>query len=51
MANLVKQGRYADEIKQLLASTPRNEPCPCGSGRKAKYCHQQAREPKVAGPS
>ena len=24
------------------ASTPRNAPCPCGSGKKYKYCHGQA---------
>jgi preprotein translocase subunit SecA len=23
------------------ASTPRNAPCPCGSGKKYKYCHGQ----------
>jgi preprotein translocase subunit SecA len=22
-----------------LASTPRNAPCPCGSGKKFKMCH------------
>ena len=33
-------GRYADEIIPMLASAGRNDPCPCGSGRKAKHCHQ-----------
>jgi len=50
MAELLRQGRYADEIMQLPAApvTPpgaagagpgRNDPCPCGSGRKFKHCH------------
>ena len=39
MADLLRRGRYADEVMTLLANAPRNEPCPCGSGRKAKHCH------------
>jgi len=39
MAGLLRQGRYADEIAAIFARAPRNEPCPCGSGRKAKHCH------------
>ena len=41
MAGLLRQGHFADEIVPLLARAPRNEPCPCGSGRKAKVCHQR----------
>jgi len=41
MADLLRQGRYADEITQIFARASRNEPCPCGSGRKAKHCHQR----------
>ena len=41
MAGLLRQGRFADEVKAVFASTPRNDPCPCGSGRKAKLCHQR----------
>ncbi len=40
MANLLHQRRYADEIMTVLASAGRNDPCPCGSGTKAKQCHQ-----------
>ena len=40
MAELLRTGRYADEIMGLLAAAGRNDPCPCGSGRKAKHCHQ-----------
>ncbi|HTN78590.1 MAG TPA: anaerobic sulfatase maturase [Acidimicrobiales bacterium] len=40
MADLLRDGHYADEIMTVLARAPRNEPCPCGSGRKAKACHQ-----------
>jgi uncharacterized protein len=39
MADLLRRGHYADEVMGLLRSAPRNEPCPCGSGRKAKHCH------------
>ena len=48
MANLIRSGRYADEIMQLyndgepedrFASVGRNDPCPCGSGKKFKQCH------------
>jgi uncharacterized protein len=50
MADLLRRGRYADEIMQILkteavrlsaavARAGRNEPCPCGSGRKTKRCH------------
>jgi len=40
MAELLRQGRFADEITGILASAGRNDPCPCGSGKKAKLCHQ-----------
>ena len=40
MAELLRKGRYADEIMGLFAAAGRNDPCPCGSGRKAKHCHQ-----------
>jgi uncharacterized protein len=39
MADLLHRGRYADEVMGLLAQVGRNEPCPCGSGRKYKHCH------------
>jgi uncharacterized protein len=41
MAGLLRQGRYADEVMGVLTAAGRNDPCPCGSGRKAKQCHQQ----------
>jgi uncharacterized protein len=40
MAGLLRAGRYADEVRGVIANTGRNDPCPCGSGRKAKHCHQ-----------
>jgi uncharacterized protein len=40
MADLLRHGRFADEIKGVFAAAGRNDPCPCGSGRKAKHCHQ-----------
>jgi uncharacterized protein len=39
MASLLRDGRFADEVMTILRSAPRNELCPCGSGRKAKHCH------------
>ena len=40
MAGLLRRGHYADEILDVFAGAGRNDPCPCGSGRKAKACHQ-----------
>ncbi|HET7486893.1 MAG TPA: anaerobic sulfatase maturase [Acidimicrobiales bacterium] len=50
MAGLLRQGRYADEAMAVLAAEAdeayrragRNDPCPCGSGRKHKLCHGAA---------
>ena len=50
MANLLRQGRCAEEIMQMNApqgamhaaggtKVGRNDPCPCGSGKKFKHCH------------
>ena len=50
MASLLNQNRAPAEIMQMLAAeethiqqvfanTKRNDPCPCGSGRKFKQCH------------
>ncbi|MDX1416542.1 MAG: anaerobic sulfatase maturase [Candidatus Promineifilaceae bacterium] len=49
MATLLRQGRYADEVMDILAqdqqdgdhfvNVGRNDPCPCGSGKKYKQCH------------
>jgi uncharacterized protein len=43
MADLLRAGRHADEIMAEVAAADarvgRNEPCPCGSGRKHKACH------------
>jgi uncharacterized protein len=53
MAELLRRGRYADEVMQIFAAeeaaglqnsvfkAQRNDPCPCGSGRKFKRCHGQ----------
>jgi uncharacterized protein len=41
MAELLRRGRYADEVRDVIANAGRNEPCPCGSGSKAKHCHQR----------
>ncbi len=41
MADLLRAGRFADEVRGVIAAAGRNDPCPCGSGRKAKQCHQR----------
>jgi uncharacterized protein len=52
MAELLRQGRTADGIMDILAEEEgrsparkdkigRNDPCPCGSGLKYKRCHGQ----------
>ncbi len=35
---LVLAGEDA-QLQKLFAKAGRNEPCPCGSGRKFKQCH------------
>jgi uncharacterized protein len=50
MANLIRRNRLASEVmailareetdlKAKLAKAGRNDPCPCGSGKKVKKCH------------
>ena len=50
MSGLLRQGRPAAEIMEMVhladaqmeqPATGRNDPCPCGSGRKYKRCHGQ----------
>ncbi len=39
MADLVRAKRPASDIVSIFAKSPRNAPCPCGSGIKTKRCH------------
>ena len=39
MADALRRGGTADEVMTVLAASGRNDPCPCGSGRKTKQCH------------
>ena len=43
MAGLLRRGREAREVMEILdrafANVQRNDPCPCGSGRRFKQCH------------
>ena len=59
IASLLRAGRPAAEVMQILAlqeatlqaqvaKASRNAPCPCGSGRKTKFCH--GRRQPVHGP-
>jgi uncharacterized protein len=49
MAGLLRRGHEARQVMAILertfAGAERNDPCPCGSGRKFKQCHGQA-QPK-----
>ena len=36
-------GAVDKTIPTVVPEVPRNRPCPCGSGRKYKYCHGKAR--------
>ncbi len=40
----------ANEARTRLAGTGRNDPCPCGSGKKYKKCHLAADEAAAAAP-
>jgi len=46
MAGLLRRDREAKEVMDILerafAGVQRNDPCPCGSGRKFKQCHGRA---------
>ena len=46
MARLIQQGRYPAELMAAIATEDKNrgpyQPCPCGSGRKFRFCHGQA---------
>ena len=39
MVDLLRRQRPPAEIMDMFATTPRNDQCPCGSGRKVKLCH------------
>jgi uncharacterized protein len=41
MAKLLKSGRYPADILDAFYKATRNDPCPCGSGRKYKQCHMR----------
>jgi tetratricopeptide (TPR) repeat protein len=42
--------KAAAEAKSRLAAAGRNDPCPCGSGKKYKKCHLQADESATLAP-
>jgi uncharacterized protein len=59
MADLLRRDRAPAEIMQILAmgerqldeayaNTGRNDPCPCGSGRKFKHCHGETGEGRLS---
>jgi uncharacterized protein len=62
IAGLIRRGRPAAEVMEILAGEEarwaalfaqagRNDPCPCGSGRKFKHCHgRQSAEGSVTIP-
>ena len=59
MADLLRRDRAPAEIMQILATQEkrleeayanagRNDPCPCGSGRKFKHCHGETGEGRLS---
>jgi uncharacterized protein YecA (UPF0149 family) len=36
---LVMENVRAQDVSRRMAAAGRNDPCPCGSGRKFKMCH------------
>ena len=62
MAGLLRRGYPAAQVMQVLADedggsarasakTGRNDPCPCGSGRKFKKCHGRGVTVQAGGTS
>ena len=56
IVDVMRRGRPAAEVMEILAAEEtklkaalahanRNDPCPCGSGRKVKQCHGRAKPP------
>ncbi len=39
MADSLRRGGLAGDVMAVLSASGRNDPCPCGSGRKTKHCH------------
>ena len=40
-AEAVEEATQAPVVRSEWDKTPRNAPCPCGSGKKFKLCHGQ----------
>ena len=40
----LKRAKNAKTLKRAYTKTGRNEPCPCGSGKKYKQCHMREQE-------
>jgi uncharacterized protein len=62
MADMLRRGRAPAEIMQIyaardaafhqaLAAAGRNDPCPCGSGKKFKQCHGRPDRQQAARPA
>jgi uncharacterized protein len=48
MATLIQSGRPAADIMEISRrSAGRNQPCPCGSGKKFKRCHGNGLNPEI----
>lgn len=43
MVGLLRDGKEASGVAQIFARAERNSLCPCGSQKKAKYCHGRHR--------
>ncbi len=49
MAERLRAGGSAADVMASLRAAERNAPCPCGSGRKSKMCHQRPQRPQLVG--
>jgi hypothetical protein len=46
---VVKRGDGKAQLKRAVAKVGRNDPCPCGSGKKYKQCHMRQDQAKASG--
>ena len=51
LATRLAAAKNAKTLKRAYPKTGKNEPCPCGSGKKYKHCHMREVERKYAAVS
>ena len=43
LVEVIRPPKDAEDQTILVKTVGRNEPCPCGSGKKVKHCHKQTK--------